>query len=530
MSDTPDTPDDRLDALLEDLSRERPLPSEGYAVKTMPPILKTFDLTTIFIVVLFTSPIVMSAVAAGAATFTYWIFTALVYLVPCVVATAQLGVIHPNEGALYNWTHKAFGGYWSFFVSFCTWIPCVLIMVSGADIVVGYMQALNPQWNMTTWQHGLGMIVVLCICAIFSMQRFRTVQHFVNIVVVFLCLGVFLVGLSGVVWLLNGHASATDYSHLSNWLITIGDQKNPGNFAVFGLVVYAYLGMEAPLNMGAEIIDIKAESKKRRRIVVRHLFWGTLLVLIGYLIDTFGILTVQGQHATGRIFAFVTTTDMALGKGWGNLVAICIMSFFLVEIIVYNYAYARLIFVAGIDQRLPTTVARLNRNRVPGNAILIQTIIAAAFTAVTFVIIPYFMPNSKDMTDIVYNVSQGAATVLWVASTAILFVDVTALYFRDRQFFLRNRIFPIPVLIICVVVGSLASIIAILDTLFYSWVVDIITNEQWRYIVGSMTIVCLIIAGVGSMFASSQAEWEKFEQVARDDHGVQARQKVVSTR
>lgn len=502
--------------LLEDLSRERPLPSEGYAVKAMPPILKTFDLTTIFTVVLFTSPIVMSAIAAGPATFTYWIFVAIVYLLPCVVVTAQLGVLHPNEGALYNWTHKAFGGYWSFFVSFCTWIPCVLIMVSGADIVVGYLQSLNPSWHMTVWQHGLGMIVVLCICAVLSIQRLRTVQHFVNIVMIFLCVGVLLVGISGAVWLLNGHASATDYTHLSSWLMTIGDPKHPGNFAVYGLVVYAYLGMEAPLNMGAEIIGIRAEAKKRRNIIMRHLFWGTAWVLIGYLIDTFGVLTVQGQPAAGKIFAFVSTTTLALGQGWGNIVAICIMSFFVVEIIVYNYAYARLMFVAGIDQRLPATVARLNRHRVPANAIIIQTVIAAAFTAVTFVIIPYFVPNSVDMTDIVYNVSQGAATVLWVASTAVLFIDVTVLYFRDRAIFMRNRVFPIPVLVICVIVGSLASITAILDTLFYSWVTYLITNEQWRYIVGSITIICLIIAGVGSMFANSQAEWEKLERATRD--------------
>ena len=499
----------------ENLSRERPLPSEGHAVKVMPRVLKTFDLTTIFIVILFTSPIVMSAVSAGPATFTYWVFATIVYLIPCCVATAQLGFLHPNQGALYNWTHKAFGGYWSFFVSFCTWIPCVLIMVSGADIVVGYIQDFNGWNSAPTWAHGLGMIVVLCICAAFSTQRFRTVQHFVNLVVILLSLGVLTVGISGVVWLLNGHPSATDYSQLSNWLITFHDLNNPGNFAVFAIVVYAYLGMEAPLNMGAEIIDLKVEQK-RRGIVMRHLFWGTALVLIGYLIDTFGVLTVQGaQSASGKVFAFVETPTMALGKGWGDLVGICIITFFLVEIIVYNYAYARLVFCSGIDQRLPRTIARLNRSHVPGNAILIQTIIAAAFTTVTFVIIPFFVQNLTNLTDIVYNVSQGAATVLWVASTGVLFVDVTVLYFRDRLFFMQNRIFPLWILVVCVIVGSLASIVSIVDTLFYSWVPAIVTNEQWRYIVGCITVICLIIAGIGSMFANSQAEWEKFEHAAK---------------
>jgi glutamate:GABA antiporter len=521
---------DMSEVLLEDLSRERPLPSEEYAVKVLPPVLKTFDLTTIFIVVLFTSPVIMSAMFAGAATFTYWVFMTIVYLIPCVIATAQLGFLHPNEGALYNWTHKAFGGYWCFFVSFCTWIPCILVMVSGASVIVGYVQALNMKWIWLaqSWQQGLAIIVILCVCAAFSLQRFRTVQNFVNLVTIFLGLGVLTVGVSGVVWLLQGHAPATDYGHWQNWMMTFGDAKNPSNVAAFGVAVYSVLGMEAPLNMGAEIVGIRGDGKKRRQIIIRHLCWGTALVIIGYLIDAFGVLTVMGpQKANGNIFAFVTTADTALGKGWGDLVGLCIISFFIVEIIVYNYAYARLVLCSGIDQRLPRKIAHINRNRIPANAIVIQTIIAAAFTAVTYVMIPYFQSNQAQavaLANIVYNVSQGAATVLWTASTAVLFVDVSVLYFRDRAFFLRNRIFPIPILTICVIIGSLASIATIADTLFYSWVPDLVTDGQWRNIVGSITVICLIIAGIGSMFANSQAEWEKFEQINKDQTTTAQRQ------
>ena len=522
------------DMLLEDISRERTLPSEGHAVRTLPPVLKTFDLTTIFIVVLFTSPVIMSAMFAGAATFTYWVFATIVYLVPCVIATAQLGFLHPNEGALYNWTHKAFGGYWCFFVSFCTWIPCILVMVSGASVIVGYVQSLNPDWHWLDqpWQQGLAIIVILCVCAAFSLQRFRTVQNFVNLVVIFLSAGVLIVGVSGVVWLLKGHAPTTDYTHVSSWFMTFGDAKNPSNIAAFGIAVYSLLGMEAPLNMGAEIVDLRAEKRKRRRIILRHLFWGTALVGIGYLIDAFGVLTVVGgKSANGDIFAFVRTADTALGTGWGDVVALCIISFFLVEIVVYNYAYARLVFCSGIDQRLPRRIAKVNRNRVPINAIVIQTIVAAAFTAVTFVMIPYFQASQAEaekLANIVYNVAQGAATVLWTASTAALFINVSVIYFRDKLFVLRNLIFPRWVLFVSVVVGALASIAAILDTLYYSWIPGLVIDAQWRSIVGSITLICLIIAGIGSMFANSQAEWEKFEQITKDQPN-QVQQQLSST-
>ncbi len=88
------------EVLTEVLPREKPMPSEEYAVKVMPPVLRTLDMTTIFIVIIFTSPIVMSAIPAGAATFTYWILTTIGFFIPCVIVTAQLGILYPHEGSL----------------------------------------------------------------------------------------------------------------------------------------------------------------------------------------------------------------------------------------------------------------------------------------------------------------------------------------------------------------------------------------------------------------------------------------------
>ena len=68
----------------------------------------------------------------------------------------------------------------------------------------------------------------------------------------------------------------------------------------------------------------------------------------------------------------------------------------------------------------------------------------------------------------------------------------------------------------CVVVGTVASIAAIVDTLFFSWIVEQISNQQWRNIVGSITVLCLVLVGVGSMYASSNVGWEMLEK--QTDH------------
>lgn len=486
-------------------SQEEPLLSEGYVVKAMPPILNTVDMTTNYLVAIFFIVNAATAASGGPAAFTYLLLGGITFFVPCAIATAQLGHMLPHEGSLYNWTHKALGGYWSFFIGFCAWFPGVLVIVAGADIVVSFIQGLNGNWLTQPWQQGLVIIAIVALSGIVAAQRFRMVQNIVNIVIGLIAIAVVLIGLSAVVWLLKGHHSAVNFASWSDW----GFQWSPttGNINLFGLITLAYLGTEVPLNMGGEVSDRKA--------ITRHLLWGSIFVLIGYFIATTALLVVQGP-SVGNIggFSLVTNVDMTLGKVAGNITAICIISFFVIVPVVYNYAFARLLMVAGIDQRLPMGAGRLNKNRVPANAILFQTVAAIVFTLVVFMAVPYVITIGKpaDLANEVYNISQAGATLVWAISTAFLFVNMAIFYFRDAKKFHSQRIFPMPVLIISSIVGPIACVIAIVDTLFISWIQQQIPNTQWWYIVGGLTAICIIIAAIGSMFASSEASWQTMEE------------------
>jgi len=481
-------------------SRQTTLRSEEYVAKTMPPVLGTLDMTTTFLIIIFFITNATTSVAGGAAAFTYWALGAVTFFIPCVIATAQLGVMFPHDGSLYNWTHKAFGGYWSFFVAFCAWFPGVLVIISAADLFIAYIQGLNSNWLVEPWQQGIVLLVLIALTGILAIQRYRTVQNILNMVIGLTFIGVFIIGLAGIVWLAEGHASATSFSHFSDW--NISWNPAPGNIFLFGLITLAYLGVEAPLNMGGEVVG--------RKVVTRHLLWGTLLVLIGYFIATFSVLVVQGPTNGAVPFALVSTVDMALGKIAGSITAICLMSCFVMAAVTYNYAYARLLLVAGIDQRLPVGAARLNKHRVPASAVFFQSVVAIAFATIVFFVFPYVVKlgaKPADLTTEVYNVLLAASTLVWAVSTLFLFVNITKLYFRDRQWFLKRAIFPLPVLGISIVLGSASCILAIFDTLFYSWT-SLISNNQWLLLIGGLTLVCLIIAAIGSMYASSEAAWE----------------------
>lgn len=414
--------------------------------------------------------------------------------------TAQLGVLHPHEGSLYNWTHRALGGYWAFFIGFCAWFPGVLVIVAGADIVVSYLQGLNANWLTQPWQQGLVLAVIICFTTVIALQPTKVLAVIANATMVLIGFAVVIVGAAGVFWILKGNPSSTDFHQVSGWSI------NPGNLGLFGLITLAYLGTEVPLNMGSEM-----RRGNTSGIVKSHLLWGSVLALIGYGIATWAVLVTQGSNAASiGGFAIVVTVNMAFGKVIGGVAAVCIMLFFVMVPVFYTVTFSRLLFVGGVDRRLPIKVALLNKYRAPANAIVFQAIVALVFTGGAFLVIPYvgsFGIKPSDLSIDVYNVSQATATLVWAISSSFFFVDMVIFYRKDRRGFRRQRVLPMSILWLCCLIGPIACFIAIVDTIKNSWIPQI-DNTHWSLFLVGITAFLIVIAAIGAMLATSEVTWQ----------------------
>src|SRR5713226_903861 len=82
----------------------RRLPSETYVPKTMPPLLGTLDMTTLFLLNVFWVTNVTPIAAGGPAGFIYWILCGTTFFIPCSFVMAQLARMFPHEGSIFNWT------------------------------------------------------------------------------------------------------------------------------------------------------------------------------------------------------------------------------------------------------------------------------------------------------------------------------------------------------------------------------------------------------------------------------------------
>jgi glutamate:GABA antiporter len=437
--------------------------SERVAPALVARTLGPFDLVVVFVAIVLFINNSAGVQFAGPSMFIFWPIAFLTFLITGAFVTAQLGRMFPEEGSLYVWTHKALGPFWGFFAGFVAWWPGPLVLVAAGILVANFIQqvaAFGGHSILTeNWQIGLVVLAVIWFSALMSVLRMRLTQNYVNIQFFAYGTAIFLIGLSGVVWLLKGHPSATDFS--TAWNPFQGEKLAlglPANLTFFSFAILALLGIETPLNMGVEV-------RGGERAIRTYLLWGSVIVIAAYLWTTWGnMVAIKAGGANGTTGG-AQAVGVAMGKPLGVIVALILAWVFLTAAVVYNYAFARLLFVSGLEKRLPHQLGAVNRNKVPANAVLLQTVIATVITAIVFFILG---AGTSDPYRYFYALYAGL-TIVWCISTALLFLDIFFARRANPRLFEEARRAPIWVLYVSGLVGTLANIAAVLFIFVGSW-------------------------------------------------------------
>jgi glutamate:GABA antiporter len=444
---------------------ERVMISERIAPGMLPRVLNSFDMTIIFVAIVLFIVNASALQQAHQAAFTYWLLGFALFLIPGALVTAQLGQMFPQEGSLYVWTQKALGPFWGFFAGFCAWWPGILVMVATGDAVVSLWQFVDTGGLPKAWEQGLVMLAVLWFSAAMSMLRLRMTQTYANWAVVFYGAAIFTVGLAGILWVIgSGHSATGGWGTAGNWGI------HSGTWTFFGLVILALLGIEVPLNMGVEIVHMRA--------IKRYLFWGSAVVIVAYLWATLGMmLSLPASKSTGALGDVLQAVQVGFwgSHGFAIVIALVMIWFFVANTIVYNYSFSRLLFVSGLEQRMPAKLGTVNeKTKVPVYAIVTQTILSSLF------VVAIFNPwVSGDNSQRAYWLFQAAVTVIWCISMVLLFADIFLVKRAFPQKFEEVRAAHPYLLYGSGVVGMLASAFGAYVTFRAPWT-GLMTVGHWR--------------------------------------------------
>lgn len=440
---------------------------------------------------------------AGASSYIYWWLGFLFFLIPSALICGQLYRLFPGEGAVYLWANKAFGNFWDTFLGlFCNWFPGAIGLTIEAGAVVTGIQALNASWLTLPWQQGVAEILILAIAqGLCYLDRRLLMKLLTWIFLAYLSI-IVLLGVAGLVWLAGRHAMQGDFT-------PHGWQVSAANYPVFATVIVSLLGMAVPLNLGAEVLDQRRGG--------RYLRWGVIISVIGYLVANFGVLAVLPPKdiANPAFIAEIFTLAFGpiLGPFFGFINNLIVIVYFIFATAAFNLIFARLLLVAGVDRRLPGMVQRLNRQQVPVNAMLIQTLLNMVLVAILFFIVPAFGSSNQGLSFVVFLVTINGASVIWNIAMIGLFLCGILLFIRYRRQLEGRWIAPPFFLHLAAGLGIFSSAVAIYSTFFAgSPVPQTLGNADWDYYV---LLVVLGSLAVGAVYSFLVPELEDLIALAR---------------
>jgi amino acid transporter len=471
----------------ESTGGERKLTAEIVPDQVLPKVLTTFGLIAVYVFIVYVISGTSMISTAGWASMPMWLLGFLVFLVPAGLAVVELGNLWPAQGGVYVWAYRTTNSeVFAFLGGYLSWTPVILAGATAPAAIVTFGSlAFGVEVGLTA--SILLQLLVLWLAVALALRRLVVTQRVMYAAAglyAVVCLAVFLVGL------IHAGAEGSANPVTAKELFTL-DFPNYG--WVFGLVLLYLLGAETPFNMGAEFLSV-------RRSAAKMIWIGSLVLALGYVITTSGILLSTPLDDIDPITGVIETLSVAGIPGLMPVAALGLCAVMLLALMTYQSAYARLIFVSGLERHLPRVFTHLNpRTRNPVTAVLIQGVISS-----TMIVVLYSQASLTDT----FLILQGALTVLWLASGFFFFIPLVLARFRYADRYVNETFWRIPggrpAAIAVAVIGSAATAVGIYYTYTLPFSEDISTTV-WMTSVGLVTLGCLVLGLIVFFFGRRAA-------------------------
>lgn len=446
---------------------------EQIADKILPRILGRFDLISLYFAIIFGSyGAAQMASVGGWAAIPMLCIAVFIFLLPCALASFELGTLFPREGGIYIWAHKTCGALHGFLSGWLSWVPILLLLPLGANAITAHIQlALNAEWspivNCIVQVGFVWGLVFICFQPLNWAQKFIRIGFFISLSTAVI---VFIVG-----WIQSSHPNPS-MNELTNVNIF-------SHGALFSACVLWLLGVEMPFTMGDEYTDHRKTSKTM-------LIYGTLALVGGYLMGVTGILWSIPQadiNPTTGVAQAVMVHFPSLGIVVAGTICLAVLS----QGISYTQTYSRLLFVFAIEKHLPMFLGTVNKSKSPSKAILIQGIGAS------LIIIIFSMHQSLV---VAFNIYLASLTVIWCLSIYYIYVAVIIARKKYISLYVAQNAWKIPGRSvgkwIVVIWGFIANTIAIYYVFALPWVSEGISKEDWCLWIGSITTAIIFIGSI----------------------------------
>jgi amino acid transporter len=344
----------------------------------------------------------LGAVSSNGGQALTWLFiSAITFLIPYALLTAELGTTFTQEGGVYEWCKMAGGRYFAslgamlYWISNPLWVGGTLSVTAIAAIATFFYGDPNYQIGGNPTSNAIFRIIVALIfiwgvtwSAILSLHVGKWLSVFGSYAK-FALFGVFAV--LALVYLFGGHSTGqhltfADLAPSTNWVAIFS--------AILPLLIFNWVGFELQNGAGEEMVN-------PQRDVPRSIIRAGIIAVIAYAIPITVILFTLPKSQLSNVGSFLSAyktvasvlpSILASGLGW--LIAIAVVLSLASSggswIIGADRTYA----IASLDRTGPSFLGRFSGRY--GTPIVVNTMsgIVASIAMVTAILITAFGSGS----------------------------------------------------------------------------------------------------------------------------------------
>lgn len=313
-----------------------------------------------------------AAAVFGSSLIFFFLLSALIFLIPTALVSAELSAAFPEKGGVYHWVYKAFGkkaamaAIWLQWINTMVWYPSFLAFVTGVAAYVIDPKLLNNKtflissiltifWSMT-FLNLRGINVSMKInnfCAILG-----------TIAPMFLLIG------AGFIWVLKGNPSAISFS--LNQMIP--DVFDSANWVSLVAIMASFLGIELA---GVHVNDVKDPQKNFPRAVFLAVAFILFSMIFGSLAIAIVLPSNQISLVSGVMQVFHNMCNAFGCLGLEPFIGLCICVGAIGTTINWLISPAKGLLHAAEFGFLPSFFTKTNKEGVASRIMIAQGVVVS---------------------------------------------------------------------------------------------------------------------------------------------------------
>lgn len=364
----------------------------------------------------------------GASLIFFFAFSAIVFLIPVALVSAELSAAWSDEeGGIYSWVKQAFGETVAFFAIWLQWIntmvwyPTILSFIAGT---LAYL--INPELAQNKYYLITVILVVFWSLTFLGLTGLRASAAFASFcAIVGMIVPMGFIIILAIIWLIKGNPLAIElnfHSLIPHW-------QDSQSWVSLTAIMTSFLGMELA---AVHVRNVRDPQKN----FPKAMFFSVCLILTTMILGSLAIAFVLPQEkislVDGVMQAFNNFFQVYHLTALMPVIVILLLLGSLGSMVNWIISPAKGLLLAADNGFLPHWLYRLNRHGIASRILLLQALLVTLLCS-GFLLLP--------SVNAIYWLFTDLSTELYIMMYVFMFI---AAWHLKGKFANRPRPFAIP--------------------------------------------------------------------------------------